>query len=142
MITKEIKAVALAKIIGNVPIEEVAEELELPVALVREWQRDMTGQELVKMNANLNAIKSIANGEIVDLTISVDQIDAMLKQAAVELIPLVVEAAQFSDLVKAQSIQVCAVTLAGLYKSFVEPERMRMGNSLEGASLTEDLLMD
>lgn len=121
MITKELKAKAIAQLKHLVPIEDIAEQLELPVNLIREWKDSLSTQDLTKIESVLQVVGDINNGELLDMQITIEQIDEVMKQAALDLSGLIVSAANYNDPQQALAVDVCSNALTKLYKTFVEP---------------------
>lgn len=121
MITKELKAKAIAQLKHLVPIEEIAEQLELPVNLIREWKDSLSTQDLTKIESVIQVVGDISKGELLDKEITVEQIDEVMKQAALDLSGLIINAANYNDPQQALAVDVCSNALTKLYKTFVEP---------------------
>jgi hypothetical protein len=121
LITKELKAKAIAQLKHLVPIEDIAEQLELPVNLIREWKDSLSTQDLTKIESVLQVVGDINNGELLDMQITIEQIDEVMKQAALDLSGLIVSAANYNDPQQALAVDVCSNALTKLYKTFVEP---------------------
>lgn len=116
MFTEAIKAKAIAKIKHQVPIEDIAEELELPTTLIEQWAK-LEGKDLVALESNLHAIENVTNQETLDPT-TIDRLKDKLEKAAEEITDDIGMA--LGDPVYAKSLQLCADTVSKLYITLVQ----------------------
>lgn len=117
MIDDNTKALALAKLKMSTPIESVAEELNLPVMLVKEWHSKLDLKDLTHLHAGNDAVVRVLNAELLPET-SIKLRNA-LEEAALEVAMRVKDAALYPDLVYATSLDKCASAIAKLYSSIV-----------------------
>lgn len=114
MITDSQKAQAMAQIRRQVPLEQIATELMIPPALIKEWAKT-SGHDLIAVEANLHAVEHIlTEGGVVES--NTDRLKVKLEEAALELVkelPM-----SHGDPMYAKSIQLCADTINKLYTTF------------------------
>lgn len=118
MITKERKAQALARIKALDPLEQIAEDMDLPLALLREWEGDMSDDDLVTVKANTNAVARVLSGEIVEGSESL--LKQRLEEAAVEIAIQAHRVAGSGDILSAKTIDLCANAVTKLYASLIQ----------------------
>lgn len=141
MITDATKAKAIAAILRQVPHEDIAEELEIPVVLVREWA-NLQGKNLVTMEANLLAADRVLKGEVLEAN-QVDILKQKLEQAAIDVTNEV--PAAIGDPMYAKSLQLCADTITKLYQVIVcrgdvNPNNMPLSGN--GISAFQSIMRD
>jgi hypothetical protein len=116
MIKETVKAKAIAQIKRSIPLDQIAEELSLPVMLLEDWAK-LEGKDLVAMEANLHAVETILNRQEVVEQDTVEILKTKLEEAALEVtkdIPMAM-----GDVVYAKSLQLCADTISKLYVHIV-----------------------
>ena len=134
MISREVKNTAIARLKCNTPVEDVANEFDIPEKLVQEWKNGLSNDSLVQISANTHAITKIANGEILlDPEKAEEILKVKITETAMDIVSEVSSAAFSSDLVKAKTLQICASTIAMLHTSLLskgkeEPEKIVPSN--------------
>lgn len=118
MIDKNVKALATAKMRLSYPIEDIAEELEIPLALVKQWHRELNPNDLTALNANTIAIGKVLSGEVLDDN-SVEKLESKLVEAAIEISDQAMSAATSGDVVFAKSVELAANAVSKLYTSII-----------------------
>lgn len=119
MIPEKLKAEALSLLsMGRTP-EEVSEQFELPLMLVREWKSKLTGSDLVRLSANTHAMKTIMEGEVVTKKVSTQQIQDLLEETAYNIAEEANDVIKYPDLVKAKTLHMMADTVSKLYQTII-----------------------
>lgn len=118
MITEPIKAKAIALIKHQTSLDEIAEQLELPIMLVREWAK-LEGKDLVALEANIHAVENVLQGEVLEQD-KIQLLKDKLEDAAIEVTKDINMA--LGDPLYAKSLQLCADTIAKLYVSIVKKD--------------------
>jgi len=118
LITKEIKAKAIARLKHLIPVEQIAEELELPTNLITEWKNGLDTNDLVKIESTIQAVDIISRGELLEYETTLEKLDETLKRAAVELSGLIISAADYDHSARSMSVNLCSEALTKLYKTF------------------------
>lgn len=118
MITKERKAQALARIKALDSLELIAEEMALPLTLLKEWEANMSDDDLVTVKANTNAVARVLAGEIVEG--SEQLLKQRLEEAAVEVAIQAHRVAGSGDIIAAKTVDLCASAITKLYASLIQ----------------------
>lgn len=118
MITPKVKAQALAQLRRNVSIEDVAEELDVPEKLVKEWAGSIGLNDLVVMDANMHALSQVIEGKVMN-EVSDDMILKFLKDAGFEIAKETFRSCNNGDPIHAKSLQLYADVLQKLYATFI-----------------------
>lgn len=118
MITKEIKMTALAKLKCQVPPEEIAEELDIPLPLIKEWANTIEGNDLIQLHANVHAVTKLANGEITRSN-NEEFLRLKIEEVAIDIVEQVQLVTTGGDVVRAKALQLCADTVTKLYNSLI-----------------------
>lgn len=126
MISEPTKARALALMKHQVPLEEISEELELPLMLVRDWHKQMSGKDLVALEANIHAVEHVLQGEVLEKD-KIEILKDKLEDAAIEVTKDISMA--MGDPMYAKSLQLCADTIAKLYVSIVKKDTPTEGSN-------------
>lgn len=121
MITEQVKAKAKAQIKRNIPIEDIAKELDLPLALINEWASKLDPNDLVQQEANVSAIQTITErsekGELVDMDSEV--LRTTMEKTALDLTNSMAIPALNGDMAHAKSIELLANALSKMYHTVV-----------------------
>jgi len=138
-INDNLKASAIAKLKGGDSIIQVAEECGLPEKLVEEWFNKLEPNDLIHLQANLNAIQRVADGEILSPSeVNRQRIQDKLEITAIDLIDAARANIYTGDLAQSKSIQLLSASCSMLYKSFVGSAKGTNGD--ECGSTTLDLI--
>lgn len=120
MITEKTKANAISLLkLGDTP-EQVAEALELPLMLLREWKETISPKDLTSLQANTNALTKVVNGEV--LTSSAENAEILrikIEETAIKIVDQVSMAVPFADVVQARALQLLADTCSKLYSTVI-----------------------
>lgn len=117
MITKEVKARAIALLNQDFAAEDVAERLGVPTAIVQEWYDSRGDNDIITLEANNIALQTVFSAPI-----GPNQIEALhnkMLKAAVKIAEETYKAASTGDLAYAKSIEYCANTLETLHRTFL-----------------------
>lgn len=117
MITEKIKAKAIALLERRKLAEEVAEELELPVMVVKEWEKNLSVKSLVALEATVHAIEDIEISSI-DPTMEA-KLKTKLEEAAREIADQVYKYAGGGDIIHAKALQLNADAVTKLYQTII-----------------------
>lgn len=120
MISPQTKAKALAKLTHQIPLEEISAELDIPVMLLKEWEKNLGDKELLSLQSNIHAIQSLANeygGELVNIT--EDQLKNSLEKAGLEIAQAVYKTASSGDIMHAKALQLCSDAVCKIYAAMV-----------------------
>lgn len=121
MITPELKSKALGLLSIGIGINEVAGELDLPIALVDEWSQNIPDTVITKAQAITGAIELIAKSDYVeDLR---PQIKTALQRTALEVIEKINFAVYTNDLLAAQITKQASDSIAKLYVAMVGDDK-------------------
>ena len=132
MIPDKIKAQAIAKIRHRVPVEQIAEELNVPVKLVKEWGNNLDPKDLIAIQSNIHAVDEVLNGELIGL--NEDKLRETLELAAIDIAKHASTPALNADVVHAKALQLCADAISKLYQTLImkggtgEPVKNTSGN--------------
>lgn len=140
MITDKIKAQALAQIKHQIPAEQIAEKLNIPIMLVKEWGGKLTPDDMTALESNIYALESIVNGKVEILDNNEEILKAKLEEAAIELAKQTHTACAFGDMVHAKSVQLCADAVAKLYTTIIL--KNSSGNAMLDKSTTGNTLFN
>lgn len=130
MITKELKATAIAKIKCHVPLEEIALELDIPFPLVKEWhaketesESNRTASDLVNTAAKVHAVQVLTRELHQQVIPPSNQQEELLKlkieEVALEIAEQVSLNLATTDVIRAKTLQLCADTVTKLYNSLI-----------------------
>lgn len=117
MITDKIKAKAIALLERRKPAEEIAEELDLPVMVVKDWEKTLSVKSLVALEATVHAIEDIELASI-DPTMEA-KLKTKLEEAAHEIADQVYKYAGGGDVIHARALQLNADTVTKLYQTII-----------------------
>lgn len=117
LITPKLKSQAIAQLRHRVPIETVADNLELPVPLVREWFENLDEKDLVAVEATAEVVERIMNGEVVG--VDNERLSKALEEAAINIAGEAEKPARSGDMLHAKAVQLCADAVAKLYLALV-----------------------
>jgi hypothetical protein len=121
MITPEVKNKAMGLLSIGMSVNEVAGELDLPIALVDEWNESIPDKVITKAHAVTGAIELIAKSDYVDDLRP--QIKVMLQKTALEVIEKISFAVYTNDLLAAQITKQASDSIAKLYVAMVGNEK-------------------
>lgn len=120
MITEKTKANAISLLkLGDTP-EQVSDQLELPVMLVREWAENLGLKDLTALQANTNALARVVQGEV--LSTSEENAEILrikIEETAIQIVDQVNKAIPYSDVVQAKALQLLADTCSKLYSTVI-----------------------
>ena len=116
MITESVKAVALARIKHQVPIEQISRELDIPEKLVKEWGGKLSENDMIAIEANIHAIDTVLHDN--GVTGQEDILKSKLELAAIALTNEMYLASK-GDAIHAKSIELCANAITKLYQTIV-----------------------
>lgn len=117
MITEKIKAKAIALLERRKLAEEVAEELDLPVMVVKDWEKTLSVKSLVALEATVHAIEDIEIASI-DPTMEA-KLKTKLEEAAHEIADQVYKYAGSGDPIHAKALQLNADAVTKLYQTII-----------------------
>lgn len=117
MIPEKVKAQAIAKLRHRIPPEIVAEELEIPVKLIKEWSSNLDPKDLIAIQANIHAVDEVLNGELVG--VNEDKLKETLELTAIDIAKQAATPAMNADMVHAKAIQLCADAVSKLYQTLI-----------------------
>ena len=120
MITEKTKANAISLLkLGDTP-EQVADSLELPLMLVREWSEDIGLKDLTMLQANSNALTRLVNGEVLNGSeANADLLKLKIEEVALKIVEQVSHTVPYGDVVQARSLQLLADTCSKLYNTVI-----------------------
>lgn len=117
MITDKLKAQAMAQIRHQVPIEEIAKDLSIPLQLLKEWQANVSPRDMSAIESNIFACEKIASGELVPL--NDDILKGELEKAAIELARSAYKNANAGDMIYSKSVELLSNAVAKLYQTMI-----------------------
>lgn len=119
MISEAEKSRAIALLKRRVAEDEIAEELDLPIMLIKDWKKELGFNDLVAVEANIHAVDTIMNdgGELVDDL--EDRLKITLEETALDLAKAAVGPAISGDVMHAKAIQLCSDAVSKLYSTLV-----------------------
>lgn len=120
MITPRDKAQAIGMLKGGMSIEDVANELDLPINLVNEWHKSEGITVVETIQATTTAIARL-QGEVIDDTAS-ERIKAGLERVAEQITEEMYYAINENDIQKARVLKLCSESTLKLYVAFVAPQ--------------------
>lgn len=121
MITEQTKAKAKARLKQCISVEEVAEELNLPVKLVEEWATKLNGADLVAQEATLLAVEKLqakADAGVIE-PLNTELLRKTIEDTALDLTKAMAIPAINGDMVHAKAIQLMADALVKMYQIIV-----------------------
>lgn len=117
MINDNLKTQAKLMLQRGIPIDEIADELDLPEKLVKEWQSKLDPKDLTVLQSNVMAMGQVLKGELVP--INEDKIRNELEKAAIEIASQSYKTAGTGDVVHAKSLQLLSDTVSKMYQTFI-----------------------
>lgn len=118
MIDERLKSAAIARIKRQIPLEEIALDLDIPYMLIKEWAHNMQGNDLVALQANIHAAASFASSQ--ELTETTEQkLENKLQDVALEIATETYKAVSLGDPIFSKSLQLCADTITKLHNTFI-----------------------
>lgn len=124
MITEQAKASAIARMHHQVPLEEIAEEMEIPLVLLKEWHSKLDINGMIAINSNSHALSRVLEGEVVGNATEL-LLKAKLETLAMDIASEASKSIGSGDVVYAKSIELAANTAVKLYQTFI----MKGGNA-------------
>lgn len=125
-----LKSSVIAKLKAGDSVPQVAKDCGLPEKLIEEWYNKLDPTDLIHLQANLNAIQRVADGEILSPSeVNRKRIQDKLEVTAIELIDAVRGNIFTGDLAQSKSLQLLAASCSMLYKSFVGTPKNENGLS-------------
>jgi hypothetical protein len=120
MITETVKSTAIAKIKCQVPYPEIAEELDIPELLVKEWADKLEGNDLVHMQANIHALERMSRQTLIEPSSNMEELlKTKIEEVAVNIVNEVDMVVATADPIRAKTLQLCADTITKLYTTIV-----------------------
>lgn len=117
LIDDKIKSKAIAMLHKRTPVTQIAEELEISTVLVEEWAKKLDLNDLVAVQANINAVEQLTKGELVEL--ESDELKKALEQSALDIAKMAPSPCDYGDIAQAKSINLCADAVSKLYQTIV-----------------------
>lgn len=126
-ITQKTKDSAIALFrLGDTP-EQVAEAIELPLPLVREWYDTLDKNEVVAIQAATTALeRMVHNGDVSNL--NKEMFEANLLEAAQKIVSKIAIASHNADVMESKALSLLAQTCKDLYFTFVAPGKTTADN--------------
>lgn len=120
MITEKTKANAIALLkLGDTP-EQVSDELELPLMLVREWNDSIDGKDLTMLKANTNALTKMASSELIaNSDGNIEILRVKIEETAISIMDKVGQTVHFPDVIQAKALHLLADTCSKLYNTVI-----------------------
>lgn len=144
MITEQIKAKAKARLKQCIPIEEVAQELNLPVRLIEEWASKLNSNDLVAQEATLLAVEKLqakVDSGIIE-PLNTELLRKTIEDTALDLTKAMAIPAINGDMVHAKAIQLMADALVKMYQIIVMKGGVIEGNGDKPSSKSLELFGD
>lgn len=126
MITDKDKAKVIAELKRLRTPEELSEKYDIPLGLIKEWERKLDVKDLTVIESKISVIEDITNGEL-EITNS-SLLQSTLEDASIDLIKQVRIAATTGDMVHANSIKLCAEAISNLYKTIILKNNTAVNN--------------
>lgn len=140
MITKTEKSKARAKIRSGIPLEEIASEFEIPMAVIEEWQQDLDPDEVQELETNTIALErvthNITNGELEDF--NPDLLQQQLEKSAMDIAKAVPLPLINGDAIHAAALKNCAEAISKLYTTIILKNGMTIRAEGENADQYSD----
>lgn len=120
MITEKTKANAIALLkLGDTP-EQVSDELELPLMLVREWYASIDGKDLTMLKANTNALTKMVSSELISNSEgNIEILRVKIEETAISIMDKVAQTVPFPDVIQAKALHLLADTCSKLYNTVI-----------------------
>ena len=120
MITPSLKATAIARIKCSEPLEEIARELDIPLAVVKELYNGLDNNDLIRLEANVFALGKLTNGDIIPPSDKNEQMLKMkIEEVAIDIVDEVGLCVTTADPIRAKTLQLCADTVSKLYTTLI-----------------------
>lgn len=135
---KKLKASAIMRLKHRVPPEEVAIELNLPLALVEEWSEGLDTKDYASANsqgiANRQVIQ-LVTAEVVQNETTLEDVKTNIEKAAYKIAKEVCDVSLISfDLERAKTLQLLSGSLASLYNAlFNKNQTVNMINNVQNS---------
>lgn len=117
MIDAKKKASAIARIKALEELETIAEDMNIPIMLLQDWEASLSDDDLTTVQANTLAVAKVLSGELVEGNEKI--LKQRLEEAATEIAIRVHGAAAHGDIVYATSLDKCANAIAKLYATMI-----------------------
>lgn len=117
MITDSLKAKAIAQLKLGYPYRDVANQFELPEALVKSWFNSLDVNDLTSLAANIHAIGVVSDSKVTPG--NVDVLRDKIEKVAIKVIDQAEVYVAYPDIVQAKALNLLADTCAKLYLSIV-----------------------
>lgn len=117
MITDRIKAAAIARLSTDEDLESISSSMDIPIAVLRDWQKTLPPASLITLEANNLAMSRVLAAPI--STNTADILKAKILDAAIEVAEQVRYTASSGDIAYATALNRCANTLTSLYETIV-----------------------
>lgn len=143
MITRDIKNTAISLLTMGNPVDTVADELDLPEALVNEWAGSLKDKDVQMIKATNNAINVL--GRDIEDPEAQPRIRRSLEDVAELLIIKLNDAVLANDLVLARTINICADSVSKLHSCFVakaSPDSQGKLADINNVTTFQNLLRD
>ena len=143
MISNQLKAQAIARIRHNVPLEDIAHELDIPLMLIKEWSSTLNVKDLVAIESNVYAVQTLLDKD--PSAENEARLKSKLEEVAFDIAEETSKAVGYGDPVLSKSLQLCADTVSKLYTVFIAknngPAPLEQPSST-GLSLFQNMLRD
>lgn len=121
MVSEMEKASAISRLqLGDTPLA-ISADLGLPTKLVEEWKENLSPTDLIKLEANTNALARVVTPTAIANTSqdNIERLRTKIEEAAIEIIDQVSLTAFCPDPIRAKSLQLLANTCSSLYTTLV-----------------------
>lgn len=119
MISEAQKQNAIARIIALDNLEDISSEEDIPLPLLREWERNLSETDLTGIKANVNALTRVVNGELIGPGTTDERLKQQLESVAVEIANKVQSTLHLLDPMSAKALQLNADTITKLYATLI-----------------------
>lgn len=120
MITPSLKATAIARIKCLEPLANIAQELDIPLAVMQELYRGMDTNDLIRLEANTFAVQQLAECEILPSSPNQEKLlQKKIEDVAIEIVDEVSLCVTTADPIRAKTLQLCADTISKLYITLI-----------------------
>lgn len=140
IISQSTKAKAKALLQRRKPIEHVADELGLPIPLIREWAKQFGFDDLAVIQSNTAALEDITHGQC--LPIDNKTLEAELQNTALEIAKYASHPCEYGDVIQAKAINLCADSITKMYNTFILKNGQGNGENDANADIFQSLLKD
>lgn len=115
MFTDKEKALAIAQIKYNVPLEEISSSTGIPLTLLKEWSSKFGEADLVQIESNVHAIQHYVKGDVMDIGLLENRLGYLALTIANEVDRVV----GTDDVITAKALNLSADTICKLFETFI-----------------------